>query len=80
MCHGKTKCSTLVRLHLSVYTSVIWVSIIVLFITGDVGDEESRHHHCRPYAVPTPRCRSMGHDVACRTAGLVGGQHAQAYA
>jgi hypothetical protein len=45
LCRGKIERSTLVRLHLSVYASVIWVSLIVLFMAGGVGGEESRHHH-----------------------------------
>ena len=51
---GKTWCSTLVKLCLSVCVSVVWSSLVALFMTGDVGGEELRHNHYRLYATPTP--------------------------
>jgi hypothetical protein len=74
LCRGKIERSTLVRLRLSVYASVIWVSLIVLFMAGGVGGEESRHHHWRPCAMLTPGCLSLGLVVVCRIVGPVGSQ------
>jgi hypothetical protein len=50
----------------------------MLFMASDMDDEELQHHHCRPSAVPTPGCRSLGLDEAHRVVGSVGDQCAQA--
>jgi hypothetical protein len=70
---GKTECSILVMSCLFVYSSVIQVSLIVLFMASGVGGEEPCHHHCRTCATRTPSRRSLGLSVACRVVWSVGG-------
>jgi hypothetical protein len=65
----------MVKLRLSVCTSVVWASLVVLFMAGG---EELRHHHYRLCAVTTPSRRSLGLAAARGIVGLVGGQCTQA--
>jgi hypothetical protein len=57
LCCGKTECSTLVRLRLSVYALVTQVSLLLVFMAGG---EEPQHHCCRPCAAPAPSHHNLG--------------------
>jgi hypothetical protein len=72
--HGKTWCSTLVKLRLSICVSVIWASLVTLFMASGVGGEGLWHHHCRLYATLTPGRCSLGLSVARRVVGPIDGK------
>jgi hypothetical protein len=55
---------------LSFRALVIWASLVILFMAGDVGNEESQRHYCRLCVASTPGHRSLGLDAAHRVAGL----------
>jgi hypothetical protein len=40
LCHGKTGCSTLLKMCLFVYASVVWASLVTLFMADSMGGEE----------------------------------------
>jgi hypothetical protein len=73
--HGKTGRSTMVKLHLSVCTSVVWASLVVLFMTGG---EKLRHQHYRLCAATTHGRHSLGLGAARRVVGSVGGKCTEA--
>jgi hypothetical protein len=60
----------LVKSCLSVYALVIWASLVVLFMAGDVGTEESQRHYYRLCAVSTLGRHSLGLGAALRVVGM----------
>jgi hypothetical protein len=75
---GKTRCLTLVKSCLSIRALVVWASLVVFFMAGDVGSKKYQRHHYRLCAALTPGRCSLGLDAARHVVGPISDQLAQA--
>jgi hypothetical protein len=71
---GKTRCLTLVKSCLSIRALVVWASLVILFMAGDVASKKSQRHHYRICAAPTPGCCSLDLGAARCVVGPISDQ------